>query len=204
MVKFIDVDIIYCLKQIVKKNTVFFQTDFEIDKIIFKEYAESDNSEDKYWLWMARFHGTHCLRERDVFIKDTAEHNAWIYYEDSKSQHILSYAVEITGVYDGVIRGNIYSLNYKKHCQLVKQSALPILGMRYVFDFGEYRSADQQYMQATVDKHQDLGKLKYVEAFTSQDDSGLKALLSALREPLRWMKPGNFEDYIKKIKQMIG
>ena len=103
MVKFIDVDIIYCLKQIVKKNTVFFQTDFEIDKIIFKEYAESDNSEDKYWLWMARFHGTHCLRERDVFIKDTAEHNAWIYYEDSKSQHILSYAVEITGVYDGVI-----------------------------------------------------------------------------------------------------
>ena len=175
MVKFIDVDIIYCLKQIVKKNTVFFQTDFEIDKIIFKEYAESDNSEDKYWLWMARFHGTHCLRERDVFIKDTAEHNAWIYYEDSKSQHILSYAVEITGVYDGVIRGNIYSLNYKKHCQLVKQSALPILGMRYVFDFGEYRSADQQYMQATVDKHQDLGKLKYVEAFTSQDDSGLKA-----------------------------
>lgn len=202
MVKFIDVDIIACLEQIVQKNTVFYQSDFEIDKDIFKENAESDNSEDKHWLWMSRSQGTHCFRERDVFIKDTAEHNAWIYYEDSKSQHILSYAVEITGVYDGVIRGNIYSLNYKNHCQLVKQVALPILGMRYVFDFGEYRSSDQQYMQSTINKHQDLGKLEYVEAFTSQDDPGLKALLSAVREPLRWMRLGNFEDYIKKIKQM--
>ena len=37
--------------------------------------AASPHREDKTLLWFCRPSGTHCFRERDVFLKDTAPHN---------------------------------------------------------------------------------------------------------------------------------
>ena len=72
MNKFENVDIFASLDAIMRQNTGFFQSDFDIDKEIIAKAAASPNREDKTLLWFCRPSGTHCFKERDVFLKDTA------------------------------------------------------------------------------------------------------------------------------------
>ena len=73
--KFENVDVFASLEAIMKQNTGFYQSDFDIDKKIIAEKAASQNPADKTLLWLSRPSGTYCFRERDVFISDTAPHN---------------------------------------------------------------------------------------------------------------------------------
>ena len=73
-------DVLASLEAILKQNTGFYQSDFDIDKRIIAEKAASPNKEDKTLLWLSRPSGTYCFRERDVFLKDTREHNTWKFY----------------------------------------------------------------------------------------------------------------------------
>ena len=70
--KFENVDVTASLEAIMKQNTGFYQSDLDIDKEIIAKAAASPNREDKTLLWFCRPSGTHCFRERDVFLKDTA------------------------------------------------------------------------------------------------------------------------------------
>ena len=72
MQKFENVDILACLDAVMKQNTGFYQSDFDIDREIIAKTAASASKEDKTLLWFCRPSGTHCFRERDVFLKDTA------------------------------------------------------------------------------------------------------------------------------------
>jgi hypothetical protein len=67
-----NASIIPILHEIMLTNTLHYQTDFEIDKKILRNAAKSRHSDEKKLLWMSRSSGTHCLREREVFIKDTS------------------------------------------------------------------------------------------------------------------------------------
>ena len=73
--KFEDVDLFASLNAILKQNTGFYQSDYDIDKSIITQAAARQHKEDKTLLWLCRPTGTHCFRERDVFLKDTAPHN---------------------------------------------------------------------------------------------------------------------------------
>lgn len=73
MNKFENVDVLASLQQIMQQNTAAFQNDFDIDKKILTQAAKSKNVEDKVYLWFSRPNGTHCLRERDVFLRGTRE-----------------------------------------------------------------------------------------------------------------------------------
>ena len=79
--KFEDVDVFASLNAVLKQNTGFYQSDLEIDKEIIAKAAASPHREDKTLLWFCRPSGTHCFRERDVFLKDTAPHNTWRAYK---------------------------------------------------------------------------------------------------------------------------
>ena len=81
MNKFENVDIFASLDAIMRQNTGFFQSDFDIDKEIIAKAAASPNREDKTLLWFCRPSGTHCFKERDVFLKDTAAHNTWCFLQ---------------------------------------------------------------------------------------------------------------------------
>lgn len=72
-----NVDLFTSLNAVMKQNTGFYQSDLEIDKEIIAKAAVSPRKEDKTLLWFCRPSGTHCFRERDVFLKDTAPHNTW-------------------------------------------------------------------------------------------------------------------------------
>ena len=63
MNRFENVDILAALEQLMRQNTAFYQSDFEIDKEIIGRAAASDKAEDKTLLWMSRPSGTHCFRE---------------------------------------------------------------------------------------------------------------------------------------------
>ena len=54
-------------------------------------------------------------RERDVFLKDTRQHNTWRFYGEQTRDTILAYAVELTGTEQGKIKGNLYELDYLQH-----------------------------------------------------------------------------------------
>ena len=95
--KFENVDVIASLEAIMKQNTAFYQSDFEIDKRILREAASRPAAEEKRLLWFSRPSGTCCFRERDVFLKDTRQHNTWRFYGEQTRDKILAYAVELTG-----------------------------------------------------------------------------------------------------------
>ena len=109
MQKFENVDVIAALGEIMRQNTAFYQSDFDIDKGIIQRAAASDQAVDKTLLWMSRPSGTYCFRERDVFLKDTRQHNTWRFYGEQTRDKILAYAVDLTGTKDGTIRGNLYA-----------------------------------------------------------------------------------------------
>ena len=67
--KFENVDVIASLEAIMKQNTAFYQSDFDIDKQILQKAAVSPIPEDKRLLWFSRPSGTCCFRERDVFLR---------------------------------------------------------------------------------------------------------------------------------------
>ena len=90
--KFENVDVIASLEAIMKQNTAFYQSDFEIDKRILREAASRPAAEEKRLLWFSRPSGTCCFRERDVFLKDTRQHNTWRFYGEQTRDKILAYA----------------------------------------------------------------------------------------------------------------
>ena len=110
--KFENVDVIASLEAIMKQNTAFYQSDFDIDKQILRKAAVSLIPEDKRLLWFSRPSGTCCFRERDVFLKDTRQHNTWRFYGEQTRDTILAYAVELTGTEQEKIKGNLYELDY--------------------------------------------------------------------------------------------
>ena len=67
--KFENVDVIASLEAIMKQNTAFYQSDFEIDKQILQKAAISPVPEDKRLLWFSRPSGDVLLPGTGRFSK---------------------------------------------------------------------------------------------------------------------------------------
>lgn len=113
--KYMDVDIVAFLEKQMKDHVQHYQSDFDVDIKVINKAAASDRKEDKTLLWMGRIMGTHCLKEHDAFIRDTAAYSTWRYYAEQSREPIIAYTAEITGTVNGVIRGNVYELDYRAH-----------------------------------------------------------------------------------------
>jgi len=103
---FHDVDIVKSLQEIAEKNTVFYQTDFLIDKQILKKAAESTSLDDKNYIWISREKGKHCFNERNSFIADTPEYNKFMFFKSHTD--VFAFSVDIKEMQENVIKGNIY------------------------------------------------------------------------------------------------
>ena len=194
--KFENVDVFASLEAVMKQNTGFYQSDFDIDKKIIAEKAASSDPADKTLLWLSRPSGTHCFRERDVFISGTAPHNTWRFYREQTCDHILAYAVELTGVQDGKIKGNLYELDYEKHYERVKNDTLAAGTVTLVYEHGtREQPADRRF-----DGYPDLQLGKF-ERFEVQPKDP-EALQSLLREEMRSrdrLTPGDFRAHIEAL-----
>ena len=196
MNKFENVDIIASLDAIMRQNTAFYQSDFEIDKKIIQKAAASPTAEDKRILWLSRPSGTYCFRERDVFLKDTRQHNTWRFYGEQTHDHILSYAVTITGKEDGKIKGDLYELDYPQHFKHVAEQALPADTVTLHYERGSRTQPAAQRFDGYPDPQ--LGE--FVRGETQPNDpDALRFLLQQEQRERERLKPGDFKEYIATL-----
>ncbi len=89
--------------------------------------------------------GTECFRERDVYLKESQASHTWAFHATTGTT-FLAYAVEITGLRDGKVMGNLYELDYRQHAAKLGQQALPIQEVSLKFEDGtETRCSYEQY-----------------------------------------------------------
>ena len=194
--KFENVDVIASLEAIMKQNTAFYQNDFDIDKQMLQKAAVSPIPEDKRLLWFSRPSGTCCFRERDVFLKDTRQHNTWRFYGEQTRDTILAYAVELTGTEQEKIKGNLYELDYLQHFREVIEKSIPADNYTLIYEHGELTKPAGQYFD--IDTDPQLGKFIRFEAQPNNPE----ALKSLLREQYQNRIPhtqGNFQLHIAAL-----
>ena len=196
--KFEDVDVLASLEAILKQNTGFYQSDFDIDKQIIAEKAASPNKEDKTLLWLSRPSGTYCFRERDVFISDTAPNNTWRFYKEQTRDHILAYAVELTGTQDGKIKGNLYELDYERHYERVKDNTLAAGTVTLMYEHGTREQPADRRFDGYPDPQ--LGKFERFEV-QPKDPEALQFLLREEKESRDKLKPGDFGEHIAALHE---
>ena len=196
MQKFENVDVLAALDEIMRQNTAFYQSDFDIDKGIIQRAAASDQAVDKTLLWMSRPSGTYCFRERDVFLKDTRQHNTWRFYGEQTRDKILAYAVELTGTKDGTIRGNLYELDYQQHFRHVIDTALPVSVNRLFYEHGSRDIPAEQYFDGSPDRV--LGDFLRYEAQPC-DSAVLQEALQQEQRGREQARPGDFKAHITAL-----
>ena len=194
--KFENVDVIASLEAIMKQNTAFYQSDFEIDKQILQKAAISPIPEGKRLLWFSRPSGTCCFRERDVFLKDTRQHNTWRFYGEETHDTILAYAVELTGTEQGKIKGNLYELDYPQHFREVIEKSISADNYTLLYEHGELTKPAGQYFDGNTDPQ--LGKFIRFEA-QPNDPEALKSLLGEQKKKRIQHTPGDFKSHIDAL-----
>ncbi len=123
-----NVDLLDVLAEIVRENTRAFRGDFDYDCTKLLGAAEKEDRFDRTFYWMSRPHGTWCVLERDVFIQDSDANYIWTFYENEADQ-IRAYRVYVAGIENGVLRGDIWTLDYGAQLERIKKSAVPIQGI---------------------------------------------------------------------------
>ena len=196
MQKFENVDVIAALGEIMRQNTAFYQSDFDIDKGIIQRATASDQAVDKALLWMSRPSGTYCFRERDVFLKETRQHNTWRFYGEQTRDKILAYAVELTGIKDGTIRGNLYELDYQQHYRHVIDAALPVSVNRLFYERGSRDIPAEQFFDGSPDRV--LGDFLRYE-FQPRDPAVLQGALQQEQRGREQARPGDFKAHITTL-----
>ena len=145
MRKYENVDIIASLGAVMELNTEHYKSDFRYDMEMFMEAARHPTEENTHLLWLSRRCGTECFRERDVYLKESQASHTWAFHATT-GDSILAYAVEITGLRDGKVMGNLYELDYRQHAAKLGQQALPIQEVSLKFEDGtETRCSYEQY-----------------------------------------------------------
>ena len=196
MQKFENVDVIEALGELMRQYTAFYQSDFDIDKGIIQRAAASDQTVDKTLLWMSRPSGTYCFRARDVFLKDTRQHNIWRFYGEQTRDKILAYAVELTGTKDDTIWGNLYELDYQQHFRHVIDAALPVSVNRLFYERGSRDIPANRFFDGSPDRV--LGDFLRYEAQPC-DSAVLQEALQQEQHSREQARPGDFKAHITAL-----
>lgn len=148
MRKYENVDVIAALGAVVEINTEHYKSDFKYDIEKLKRAAQDPDGENSRLLWMSRLSGTWCVTEREAYIKDSEAFSIWNGYAtilgDIKSylstvvvqDRILAYAVEVKGLENGRVKGDVYELDYRDHIRELNRAALPLHTVRVKFEDG--------------------------------------------------------------------
>ena len=197
MNKFENVDVLAALEQIMCQNTAFYQDDFEIDKEMLRQAAVSDKAEDKTLLWMSRPSGTYCFRERDVFLQDTRQYNTWKFYGEQTRDHVLAYAVELTGKVGGKIRGTLYELDYQQHFRHVIAEAVKADNLILHYEKGDKEQPTAQYFDGSPDPK--LGAFLRYEAKPNEPEN-LREVLRQEQRSREPLAPDDFKSHVAALR----
>lgn len=129
-------DLLADLERIVKLHTRHYQEDFELDKKLLTELCASATPEDHHVIWMSRVNGTHCLREREIFLTDSYENHVWHFYHEQFHDSVLAYALTLSGEENGKIKVDIFPLDYPASAERTKALTCPVERMTAAFEDG--------------------------------------------------------------------
>ena len=122
--KHTNVDIIAELQKLVDSHVDSYKEDFDIDKRIIRCAAESKEPEDKVLMWFCRPHGTHCLRENQVFIQGTRDHNTYRFYAEQTHDECIARVIVPKEVRKGKVYGDVFEVNYREQAAIVTQNSV--------------------------------------------------------------------------------
>ena len=196
MNRFENVDVLAALEQLMRQNTAFHRDDYNTDKEIIGRATVSDKAEDKTLLWMSRPSGTHCFRESDVYLQGTRQHNTWKFYGEQTRDRVLAYAVELTGKVRGVIRGNLYELDYPQHFRHVAAEAVQADNIILHYEKGDREQPAGLYFDGRPDPK--LGAFLRYEAKPNEPEH-LRELLRQEQKGRAQLAPGDFKAHVTAL-----
>jgi len=124
--RFMNVDILDFLGKIAEKVIIYYPRDWDIDKDILRDYAISENPEDKRLVWHVCSFGTHIKPEREVFIADSGAFSCMTDYRQNEPD-MFGYVIEITRASQGTIWGNVFTVgDYAEYAKHIRENALPL------------------------------------------------------------------------------
>lgn len=203
--KFENIDLIDALRRIMDIHTENYKEDFEMDSKLLRELAASDSPADKQLLWMSRPNGTYLLREREVHIEGTFENRTWNFYYEQTNDPILTYAVEITGIEDGIVKGNLVELDYALHADRLKNLTVTIDKVAVTFDDDStYYLPFQTYRREIAGMDEEHGKVKSV-TYLPESEAELEMILRREqgKRSLR-NQSGNIDEHIHELAVQHG
>ena len=167
-------DILRFLEKIVQQNTVAYAEDFNVDKEILWNSAQESSLEHRSFLWMSRPHGTWCVPEREVFLRESRAYNTWTFYAD-QPKGIMAYHVVPDGVRDSKLTGKVIPIDYAKQVQRVIKSAPPIAKVQYR-DKDEYfcESSHETFIHRVLRLEENIHDIRCV----AESEAELQRLLS--------------------------
>ena len=104
--------------------------------------------------------------------------------------------MELTGIVNGKIKGNLYELDYPQHFRHVKEQALPADNYTLLYEHGERVQPAGQYLDGNPDPQ--LGKFERFEA-QPNDPEALHFLMREEKRSYDRLKPGDFKAHITAL-----
>jgi len=193
MRKFENVDIVAALGAVVELNTANYKSDFKYDIEQFKRATQNPDGENNRFLWLSRPSGTYCQTERDTYIKDTAAFNYWngcatILGKDTPfdrvivNDRVMTFAVEVTGIENGRIKGNLHEIDYPRHIRELNRVALPLHTVTATYKDGTTVTLPkQEHDAAHLRLHHKHGQLQTLISHPRNEDA-LRVVLKVARE----------------------
>ena len=193
MRKYENVDIVAALGAVVELNTEHYKSDFKYDIEKFKEAARNPDGDNNRLLWMSRTSGTWAFPERDIYIKDTEAFNYFtgygkllgspeFYRPVIVEDRILAYAVDIKGMENGRIKGDLYELDYRDQIRQINKNAVPLHTVTATYKDGTTVTLPHKEHDA---KHQNLYR-QHGQLLTlikhPQDEGALRDVVAQARE----------------------
>jgi hypothetical protein len=213
MRKFENVDVVAALGAVVELNTEHYKSDFKYDVEMFKEAARNPDGENNRFLWLSRPSGTYCQLERDTYIRDTAAFNYWngcatILGKDTPNEkvivndRVMTFAVEVTGIKDGRVMGNLHELNYRDHVRQLNRAALPLHTVTATYKDGTtltlpHKEHDAQHLRL----HRNHGQLQTLTPHPKNADALRDVLTQAREQREKGARPAAFKVRVSTPKQ---
>ena len=195
MHKYMDVDITASLEAVMRQNTRHYQSDFEYDRATIQRAAESLDPEEKTLVWMSRESGTWCFKERDVLLQDSEAFSTWSTYENTSGEIVAS-QVEVSGIQDGRVMGNLYEMDYREHLEYLTRSDLPANTLQVTFEDGSQHRFDRDEYHG----RRTIISQKYGDAIgyrlEANDPAALETVMRQEKAARQRLKPGSFEKYL--------
>lgn len=201
-VKFDNVDVVKFIEKIGSKYVQYYQSkfgdyqsEFDIDKKILRD-AIGKQEQERTFVWLCYTRGTWLFYERDVFIKDTWEHNTVELYAEKADEYTYAFIIEVTGIDNGEVIGNVYAFNYDAFYMNVQNRALDAAYVMAQYEHGVRIKDANTVIVGYPDE--EYGKFQFLQ-YLPYSEQELIELLHREKQEREHFPEGNTSTYIASL-----